>query len=75
AWRGGRWAPAVATCWGLVWIAVGRWAGGPEAPVVATTAVVLAIIVLVVTAWRFRERLAAGQGRLPTSSAESGPNV
>lgn len=75
AWRSGRWAPGAATAWGLSWIAVGRWAGGPEAPVVATTAVVLAIIVLVVTAWRFRERLAAGQGRLPTSSAESGPNV
>jgi len=59
AWRGGRWAPAVATSWGLVWIAVGRWVGAPAAPVVATTAVVLAVLVIGVTAWRFRARLSA----------------
>ncbi|GAB3633228.1 tryptophan-rich sensory protein [Microbacterium shaanxiense] len=57
AWRGGRWAPAVATVWGLVWIAVGRWSGDPSAPTVAATAVVLAVVVLVVTAWRFRARV------------------
>src|SRR5690606_27663153 len=44
AWRGGRWAPAGATSWGLVWIAVGRWTGDPAAPVVATTAVVLTVL-------------------------------
>ncbi|MGP6178524.1 tryptophan-rich sensory protein [Microbacterium sp. A196] len=57
AWRGGRWAPAGATAWGLVWIAVGRWGGDPAAPVVATTAIVLAAIVLAVAAWRFRQRV------------------
>ena len=70
AWRGGRWAPAVATTWGLVWIAVGRWTDDPAAPEVATTAVVLAAVVLAVTGWRFRLRmrhpdrqaLAAGEG-------------
>ncbi|MGM7670407.1 TspO/MBR family protein [Microbacterium sp. A93] len=56
AWRGGRWAPAVATSWGLVWIAVGRWSGAPDAPVVASTAIVLAVVVLAVTVWRFRSR-------------------
>lgn len=56
AWRGGRWAPAVATSWGLVWIAVGRWSLQPAAPVVAATAVVLVAVVLAVTAWRFRAR-------------------
>lgn len=56
AWRGGRWAPAVGSAWGLIWIAVGRWSGDPTAPVVASTAVVLAVIVLAVTAWRFRAR-------------------
>lgn len=58
AWRGGRWAPAVATAWGLVWIAVGRWSEDPAAPAVAATAVILAVLVLAVTAWRFRARLA-----------------
>lgn len=57
AWRGGRWAPAVATAWGLVWIAVGRWSEDPAAPGVAATAVVLAVVVLAVTAWRFRARM------------------
>ena len=62
AWRGGRWAPAFATSWGLVWIAVGRWADGPAAPVVASTAIVLVVIVIAVTAWRFRARLARDEG-------------
>lgn len=66
AWRGGRWAPAAATAWGLVWIAVGRWSGEPSAPVVATTAIGLAVVVLGVTAWRFRSRTA---GRSALSSA------
>ncbi len=56
AWRGGRWAPAVATSWGLVWIAVGRWSSDPAAPVVASAAVVLAVVVLAVSAWRFWAR-------------------
>jgi len=59
AWRGGRWAPAVATSWGLVWIAVGRWSLDPAAPVVASVAVVLAVVVLAVTAWQFRARTRA----------------
>lgn len=57
AWRGGRWAPAVATAWGLGWIAVGRWSGDPAAPGVAVTAVVLGVVVLAVTAVRFRTRV------------------
>lgn len=56
AWRGGRWSPAVATGWGLVWIAVGRWSLEPAAPVVAATAIVLTTLVLAVTAWRFWAR-------------------
>lgn len=62
AWRGGRWAPAFATSWGLVWIAVGRWGEDPAAPVVAATAIALAVIVVAVTAWRFRARLARADG-------------
>lgn len=57
AWRGGRWAPALASSWGLVWIAVARWTERPEAPIVATVAVALAVIVLLVSAVQFRERL------------------
>jgi hypothetical protein len=56
AWRGGRWAPAAATAWGLAWIAVGRWAENPAAPAVAWTAIVLAALVVLTTAWRFRSR-------------------
>ncbi|MDQ0643287.1 tryptophan-rich sensory protein [Microbacterium murale] len=66
AWRGGRLAPAAATAWGLVWIAVGRWAENPAAPVVASTAVVLAVAVLAITAWRFR-------ARVRRAGAEGGP--
>ncbi|WP_460801996.1 tryptophan-rich sensory protein [Microbacterium sp. GXF6406] len=58
AWRGGRWAPALATAWGLVWISVARWTDRPEAPAVASAAVVIAVIALAVTAWRYRARLA-----------------
>lgn len=69
AWRGGRLAPAFATTWGLVWIAVGRWAEAPAAPVVATTAIVLAVVVVVITAWRFRARL----GRVQIGSDDGLP--
>lgn len=72
AWRGGRWAPAVGSAWGLAWIAVGRWSGDPEAPVVASTAVVLAVIVLAVTAWRFRARTARGDLREKDGRTEIG---
>lgn len=71
AWRGGRWAPAVATAWGLVWIAVGRWAEDPAAPVVASTAIVLAVLVVLLAAWRFRARTrveSAGAAREPAAA-------
>jgi len=75
AWRGGRWAPAVATSWGLVWIAVGRWAGDPAAPVVAVTAVVLTALVLVVTAWRFRLRTRDRDSQAPASGSGGADSV
>lgn len=56
AWRGGRWAPALATAWGAAWIAVGRWSGEPAAPAVAVTCVIVALLVLALTTWRFRAR-------------------
>lgn len=75
AWVGGRWAPAVATSWGLVWIAIGRWSGEPEAPVVATTAVVLAVLVLAVTAWRFRQRTRGLDSQAPASDTGGADSV
>ncbi|MGQ7296878.1 tryptophan-rich sensory protein [Quadrisphaera sp. KR29] len=42
----GRLAPALSLAWGLAWIAVGRWSGQPEAPVVSVVAVVAAVAVL-----------------------------
>ncbi|CAH0144666.1 MULTISPECIES: tryptophan-rich sensory protein [unclassified Microbacterium] len=71
AWRGGRWAPAIATSWGLVWIAVGRWAGEPAAPVVASTAIVLAVLVLLATAWRFRARTRVRDSQAPASDGSA----
>ena len=59
AWRGARWAPALATSWGLLWIAVGRWSLDPAAPAIASTAVVLAAAIVAVAAWRFRARTRA----------------
>jgi heme/copper-type cytochrome/quinol oxidase subunit 2 len=71
AWRGGRWAPAFATSWGLAWIAVGRWAEDPAAPIVASTAVVLVVLVLMVTAWRFRARMRGGDSQAPASGGSA----
>ncbi|GAA1539694.1 hypothetical protein HD600_001121 [Microbacterium ginsengiterrae] len=65
AWRGGRWAPGLATAWGLVWIASGRWADDPSAPVVATTAILLAALVICVSAVRFRIRTRAERSQAP----------
>ncbi|PWJ54040.1 TspO and MBR related proteins [Quadrisphaera granulorum] len=45
----GRVAPALSLAWGLVWIAVGRWSGQPEAPVVSVVAVVAALAVMAAT--------------------------
>ena len=42
----GRVAPALSLAWGLVWIAVGRWTGQPEAPLVSVVAVLAALVVL-----------------------------
>ena len=72
AWRGGRLAPAIATGWGLVWIAVGRWSGEPEAPVVATVAAALAVVVLAVAASRLRARVTESPGRERLSSPSVG---
>ncbi|MGH1524897.1 tryptophan-rich sensory protein [Leifsonia sp. L25] len=47
-WDRGRLAPALASAWGLVWIAVSRSAGGLPSAVVAVTALASAILVIMV---------------------------
>lgn len=48
-WDHGRIAPALATAWGLVWIAVARAQGGLPEDVVAVTALAAGILILLVT--------------------------
>lgn len=47
-WDRGRLAPALASAWGLVWIAVSRVLGGLPSPVVAVTALAAGILVIMV---------------------------
>lgn len=49
-WTRGRVAPALATAWGLAWIAVGRSTGALESPVVVWGAGVSAAVLLIATA-------------------------
>ncbi|GAA1860777.1 TspO/MBR family protein [Microbacterium koreense] len=51
AWASG-WhiAPALALTWGLSWLAVGRLTGEPSDVAIGTTAIVIAVVVLLVTA-------------------------
>ncbi|MEY9952252.1 TspO/MBR family protein [Leifsonia sp. EB34] len=47
-WDRGRLAPALASAWGLVWIAVSRVVGGLPSPVVAVTALAAGVLVIMV---------------------------
>ncbi|HEY4615785.1 MAG TPA: tryptophan-rich sensory protein [Citricoccus sp.] len=63
---GGRFAPAVATAWGLAWIAVGRSDGsGLQSASLAITAAGAAVLVLLATiaAWLLSRRSATGEAR------------
>ncbi|QCU79526.1 tryptophan-rich sensory protein [Citricoccus sp. SGAir0253] len=63
---GGRFAPAVATAWGLAWIAVGRSDGaGLQSASLALTAGGAAVLVLLATlaAWLLSRRSATGEAR------------
>lgn len=63
---GGRFAPAVATAWGLAWIAVGRSDGsGLQSASLAITAAGAAALVLLATiaAWLLSRRSATGEAR------------
>ena len=47
-WVTGRIVPALATAWGLVWLAVGRLSGEPESTPTAITAIIVAVLLVVV---------------------------
>lgn len=47
AWTTGRLVPALATAWGLIWLAVGRLTGEPESIPTAVAAVVVAVLLVV----------------------------
>lgn len=50
SWRSGwRITPALAITWGLSWVAAGRLQGDPQDPAVGITAIVVAVVVLVVS--------------------------
>ena len=62
AWTTGRIAPALATAWGLVWLAVGRLTGEPESTPTAISAIVVAVVLVVVAVVAsLRRRRAASQ--------------
>lgn len=61
----GRIAPALATTWGLAWIAVGRTEGAHDSPVLVWTAVVAAVVVLLV---------AVSSGLLASRAAQASPS-
>jgi hypothetical protein len=63
---GGRFAPALATAWGLAWIAVGRSDGtGLQSASLAITAAGAAVLVLLATiaAWLLSRRSVTGEAR------------
>lgn len=61
AWFTGRIAPALATSWGLAWLAVGRLTDEPESTVTAVAAIIVAVVLVVagVVAVLRRRRVAA----------------
>lgn len=56
---GGRVAPALATSWGLAWVAAGRTEGAFESPELVWTAVFAVVVVLAVALVALRQRRAA----------------
>ena len=62
AWFTGRLAPALATSWGLAWLAVGRLTGEPESTVTAIAGIIVAVVLVaaaVVASLRSRRRAVA----------------
>ncbi|AMG83391.1 MULTISPECIES: TspO/MBR family protein [Microbacterium] len=67
AWFTGRLAPALATAWGLSWLAIGRLTGEPESTPTAVTAIIVAVLLVVVgvVAVLRRRRRAGTHDRAP----------
>jgi len=57
---GGRWAVALASAWGLAWIAVGRLADEPRSVATAVASILAVLVVLAATAWERRDPRAVG---------------
>ncbi|EQM81125.1 hypothetical protein L687_20330, partial [Microbacterium maritypicum MF109] len=47
AWITGRIAPALATAWGLAWLAVGRLTGEPQSTPTAIAAITVAVLLVI----------------------------
>ncbi|WP_144794359.1 tryptophan-rich sensory protein [Microbacterium paludicola] len=47
AWATGRIAPALASAWGLAWVAIGRLADEPRSTPIAVAAIIVAVILLI----------------------------
>lgn len=52
----GRLIPAVGICWGVAWIAVGRFVGEPRSPLVGWACVAVIAVVLAASGWAFFRR-------------------
>lgn len=63
AWITRRVAPAVATAWGLAWVAVGRLADEPRSAVTAVAAMVVAVVLVAVAVGRRASTRAGESGR------------
>lgn len=48
AWLLGRIVPAIASAWGLIWLAVGRFTEEPQSTVIGVTAIIVAVVILTV---------------------------
>ena len=67
AWATGRLAPALATAWGLAWLAVGRLADGRESTPTAIAAIIVAVVLVVVAVIAaVRRRAAPSQSAAPS---------
>lgn len=65
---GGRWAPTMALCWGLAWVAVARLGGEPVSVAAGVSALVCVVAVVAATAFA---RVRAGSGATTSAAARA----
>lgn len=68
AWATGRIAPALASAWGLAWLAVGRLTDEPRSTATAVVAIIVAVILLIAAVIASLRR-ARGRGRGRSAAA------